>query len=281
MNQEKAKQALRKIKALSKEQSQFGVNEIRVIVALERTIARLIQNKELTEHLIFKGGFVLLKSYQSERFTRDVDALAINISKEKILELVQSELATDLDDGFWFGDIQVEDLKDQDQYGAFRFDCAFHIGDPDLNKVGHFSRIHIDIGFSDKIHDGEREDMPSFLEMESPVTWKIYPPEFIVAEKLQTLFERGSANSRAKDLHDLNYLMLRCTDRQTLLQAINSTFSNRQTALPHSFVSAANQIDRTILRAAWPGIGTDKQTSFDEAWEIFMGHLKELDTLTK
>ena len=84
MNQEKAKQVLRKIKAFSKEQTQFGINEIRVIVALERAIARLTQNKDLDEHLIFKGGFVLLKSYQSERFTRDADALAVNISKQEM-----------------------------------------------------------------------------------------------------------------------------------------------------------------------------------------------------
>ncbi len=70
MNQEKAIQVLRKIKALSKEQSNFSINEIRVIVALERAIARLTQNKELAEHLIFKGGFVLFKSYESERLTR-------------------------------------------------------------------------------------------------------------------------------------------------------------------------------------------------------------------
>ena len=54
MNQEKAKQVLRKIKAFSKQQSQFSVNEIRIIVALERAVARLTQNKELSDHLILK-----------------------------------------------------------------------------------------------------------------------------------------------------------------------------------------------------------------------------------
>ena len=111
MNQENAKQVLRKIKALSKEQTQFRVNEIRIIAALERVVARLTQDKELADHLIFKGGFVLLKSYQSERFTRDADALAVNISRQKILDLVQSALTADLDDGFWFGDVHVEDFE--------------------------------------------------------------------------------------------------------------------------------------------------------------------------
>jgi predicted nucleotidyltransferase component of viral defense system len=281
MNQEKAKLVLQKIKAFSEEPSQFSVNEIRIIVALERAIARLIQNKELADHLIFKGGFVLLKSYQSERFTRDADALAVSISKEKILSLVHSALYADLEDGFWFGDIQVEDLEDQDKYGAFRFDCAFHIGQTDKRKVSHYSRIHIDIGFSDQIPDTGQQIMHSLLDIESPVSWKIYPAEFIVAEKLQTFFERGSANSRAKDLYDLNYLFPLCADQQVLLQAITNTFSNRNTDLPASFVSAAEKIDRTILKAAWAGVGTDKKSDFDDAWKTFIGHLKVLDTLRK
>ncbi len=95
------------------------------------------------------------------------------MSKQEILGLVQPALATDLEDGFWFGDIQMEDLKDQDKYGAFRFDCAFHIGEPDLKKVSHLSRVPIDIGFSDRIPDSGRENMKTFLDFESPVTWKI------------------------------------------------------------------------------------------------------------
>ncbi len=50
MNQEKAKQVLRKIKALSKEQPHFAINEIRVIVALERAIARLTHGFEYFRH---------------------------------------------------------------------------------------------------------------------------------------------------------------------------------------------------------------------------------------
>ena len=173
-----------------------------------------------------------MKSYQSGRFTRDADALALDISKEKILDLVQAALAADLDDGFWFGDIHVRDLKDQDKYGAFRFDCAFHIGKPDLKKVGHMSRVHIDIGFSDQVTSSGREEMQSVLDMESPVTWKIYPSEFIFAEKLQTLFERGSSNSRAKDLYDMNYLIALCSDKRILLQAITETFINSDSQCP-------------------------------------------------
>lgn len=89
MNQEKAKQISRVLKAMLEKEGQFHLNELRVIIALERAIARLSQDKVLAEHLIFKGGFVLLKSFESPRFTRDADALARAIPKEKLKTLVQ------------------------------------------------------------------------------------------------------------------------------------------------------------------------------------------------
>ena len=68
---------LRKIKALASRDSRLSINELRVIIALERAIARLEYEPILAEHLVFKGGLVLLKSFDSLRFTRDADALAI------------------------------------------------------------------------------------------------------------------------------------------------------------------------------------------------------------
>lgn len=279
MNREKAKEITRAMKELVKSDPRFHINEVRIIVALERAIARLSRNRELSEHLIFKGGFVLLKSFESQRFTRDADALAFAISKEKLKDLVTRALAEDLDDGLWFGDIKLQELTGQGEYGAYRFDCAFQIGEPDLKKVYKFSRIHIDVNFSDRLPaKPSAQTMPSLLEHEEPVTWKVYPIEYIVAEKVQTLFDRGSANSRAKDLYDLNYLFPRCSDRQKITEAIRQTFKNRKTPLPESFLADAEDFDKTILKAAWPGIRTlDNKDTFEEAWKVLMDHLRGLD----
>jgi hypothetical protein len=151
MNREKEKQINRAMRTLVQKEPRFNINEIRVIVAIERAIARLSSSSDLSEHLVFKGGFVLLKNYESSRFTRDADALAVNISRDKISELVQTALSADLDDGLWYGNIQVQELTEQGEYGAYRFDCAYQIGKPDLKKIHKLSRIHIDVGFSDRL----------------------------------------------------------------------------------------------------------------------------------
>ncbi len=279
MNREKEKQILRSIKALVQKEPHLNANEVRIIVALERAIARLLRSKELSEHLIFKGGFVLLKTYKSLRFTRDGDALAVSIDKENFKNFVSQALAMDLDDGMWFGDIQISNLEDQGRYGAYRFDCAFHVGEPDLKKVHKLPRIHIDVGFSDRLPmKPPGQIMPSVLDHQPLVSWKVYPMEYIIAEKLETFYDRGSANSRAKDLYDLVYLIPRCSDKKKMTDAIKETFKNRKTPLPTSFVEKAEEFDQSILRSAWPGIKVfAEKLEFDKAWEALRKQLKDLD----
>jgi hypothetical protein len=60
-----------------------------------------------------------------------------------------------------------------------------------------------------------------------------YPPESVVAEKLQALVFLGSVNSRMKDFYDLWILAEQFEfDSRTLQQAIINTFQRRNTVLP-------------------------------------------------
>ena len=99
--EEKFKLVLRKLAELAKE-SPLSINELRVALALERLVARLTVHMELSKKLIFKGGFVLLRAYKTQRFTRDLDALADKILKEDLLELVEEALSQDLNDGLYY-----------------------------------------------------------------------------------------------------------------------------------------------------------------------------------
>ena len=279
MNTDKVKQVNKALKSFVEENSSLNLNEVRVIVALERAIARLLISSELAEHLVFKGGFVLLKRYESLRYTRDADVLAVSISKTELVTMLKNALLADLDDGFWYGDIQEQELNDQGEYGAYRFNFAFQIGTPELKKVHKLSRLHIDVGFSDRLpRIPSNEVMASILTYEEPVSWKIYPIQYIVAEKIQTLYERGSANSRAKDVFDLIYLIPRCEDLEALGSAINQTFENRNTELPKSLVTRANEFDRTILANGWPGVKATDKPAFEVAWDNLMVLLDKVES---
>jgi predicted nucleotidyltransferase component of viral defense system len=193
----------------------------------------------------------------------------VEISKDLLSISAAKALVTDLDDGLWFGDVKVIELEEQGEYGALRFDCAFQIGEPDLKKIRKLSRIHIDVGLSDKLPTHPKSQiMPSLLDHAEPVSWRVYPIEFIVAEKLETLIIRGSANSRAKDVYDLVTLIPKCQDHTKLKEAITATFLHRRTPVPESFQRSIKEIDTVILKAAWGGIQvTDSKVKFDDAWE--------------
>ena len=281
MNNEKAKKVRRRLKQLAGKESQYHINELRIIVALERAVARIEQHKDLKNNIIFKGGFVLLKITGSKRFTRDVDALAINIDKEKFKNMIREALTQDVDDGLWFGDVNVENLEAQGEYGSYRFDCAYQIGEPDMKKVHKLSRVHVDVGFSDKLETLPSVDvMPVLIQDEAPVFWRVYPIEYIFAEKLQTLFDRGSTNSRANDIYDIVYLKSQPMDEQMLIQAIQETFTNRDTDIPNSFSDEIKDLDTTFLEAAWPGIRViGNKTDFEDAWQQLIAILKDIDDL--
>ena len=275
-----AKKVMDALKKLANLESHHSLNELRLIVALERAVARLERHPRLQEHLIFKGGFVLLKVMDSSRFTRDVDMLAIGVSRERVADMVKHALKLDLTDGLWFGDVQIKDLKDQGPYGGYRFDCAFQIGDPpsDEAKIKNLSRIHIDVGFGDAIKAiPKKQPMNSILAENKPVSWSVYPMEYIFAEKLEALFSRGSANSRAKDIYDLPLIFPRC-DVKALILAITETFKIRMTPIPTSFFATAESFDLSVMQGAWGSVEVEDQlASFTGSWQALLICLKKID----
>lgn len=276
-----AKKVMGALKMLAKASDRNSLNELRLVVALERAIARIERHPRLSEHLIFKGGFVLLKTVDTTRFTRDVDALAIGISRTRIVGMVEHALKIDLDDGLWFGDIEVDDLKDQGPYGGYRFNCAFQIGDPpkEKSKIKRLSRVHIDVGFGDAVKEmTAKQPMRSILVENKPVSWSVYPLEYIFAEKLEALFSRGSANSRAKDVYDMPLIFPKC-DRTFLVEAITKTFDGRETPIPKSFRDEASTFDLSVLRGAWRSVDlSDTAVTFDSSWAALLSCLEKIET---
>lgn len=270
---------LKKIASLKK----MPINDLRIIVAIERIIARLESDPDLSEHLIFKGGFVLLKTLFSSRFTRNIDALAEGIDKNRIINCIPDILRRDLKDGFWYGDIKLQMLEEQGKYGGIRFDCAFQIDEiPEDNQVKKLSRLHLDVGFGDVIPKNINPiNMDSLIETNNPISWSIYPLEFIFSEKLQTIVERGSANSRAKDVFDLVILYDAISNKNEIFSALNKTFQNRQTSFPHSFADYLKTIDTSLVKLSWNSVAlsVDNSIDFEHAWKKLTKIVEELDSL--
>jgi predicted nucleotidyltransferase component of viral defense system len=122
--------------------------------------------------------------------------------------------------------------------------------------------------------------MVSILPDAKPISWAVYPPEYILAEKLETFITRASANSRAKDIFDINLLFDLCQKPKAMMEAIQKTFKNRKTMLPDSFFKFAKEINHTILKPAWTAVQLmEGSVSFDESWAQFVKNMKKLDSV--
>ena len=60
-----------------------------------------------------------------------------------------------------------------------------------------------------------------------------YPPEAVIAEKVEAMVQLGDRNSRIKDFFDLQFFARSFEfDRPTLVEAVRRTFARRRTPIP-------------------------------------------------
>lgn len=248
----------------------FSINQLRVIIALERLVARLEANPTLSRHLAFKGGFALLKHLNSARFTHDLDASYFLFPLDKLIPIIEDSITADIQDGIWYGDVRHESILIEHDYDGIRFNCAFQIGEPPDNesKIKKLSRIHFDIGLSDeKFPQFQKTKMPSLLGNAHPIAWYVYPLEQIFAEKLETFVKRGAKNSRAKDIYDMVSIYPHCSNITNLSNTIQRVFQDRNTEMPRSLKAFGESLDQSILRAAWMSIiMPEPKLAFEDTW---------------
>lgn len=123
---------------------------------IERLVARLVADKNLNNHLVFKGGFVGLRVYNSNRYTIDLDALLVKANVESTLKVAKEKAETDLDDGVWFKFEDQVVLATQGEYGGVRQIYRVGIGEV-LKNIKKAQVLHFDLGIGDPITPGPQK----------------------------------------------------------------------------------------------------------------------------
>ncbi len=225
-------------------------SNIETVFLIERLAARLVANKTLSKSLVFKGGFVGLKVYESPRYTVDLDALLVKSNIEAILKLTKECAETDLDDGVWFRFENQIDLATQGEYGGIRQVYRAGIGEV-FKNLKKAQVVNFDLGIGDPIIPGPRKmETPSLISQNKDISWSVYPVETIIAEKLHALVVHGDVNSRSKDVYDLS-IFLPKANATTLKEALTRCFKYRKTELPKSFSGKLKKLDTTRLERGW------------------------------
>ena len=222
-----------KLLNLSKQTKGADYNLILLRFVQERFLYRLSLSA-YRENFFLKGGALL---FAHERFaarpTRGMDFLGDRISRDKEnIKSIMLEICNIAceEDGVTFecgeDKIWLEDITVEKEYNGTRVHMTAHMD----TIVQLFS---IDVGFGDVIvpHPSHL-DYPLLIEGLPAVNVEAYSLETVVAEKFQTMIDRGTINSRMKDFFDV-YTILKedKVDVKLLKEAIVGVFANRRTAL--------------------------------------------------
>ena len=236
------------------------------------------------ENFFLKGG-ALLFAYErfAARPTRDMDFLGDHISrdKENIKRIMQEicNIACE-EDGVTFecgeDDILLEDITIEKEYNGTRVHMTAHMD----TIVQPFS---IDVGFGDVIVPQPAQlDYPLLIEGLPAVNVEAYSLETVVAEKFQTMIDRGTINSRMKDFFDV-YTILKedKVDTELLKEAIVEVFANRGTELDVNSVVfsdgfAQDAMRQTMWKAYLKKIKYKDELPFEEVMDVVRDRLQPM-----
>jgi hypothetical protein len=172
-------------------------DELHQLYALEAFLARLAASPN-RDRLVLKGG-VLLAAYDARRPTRDVDLQAQRLPNglEDVLDMVRQTAVVPIEDGLVFDPqtARATPIRDEDAYGGVRVQLTGTLATAR-------PALHVDVNVGDPVHPAPSQvAVPRLLGGE--LVLRGYPLPMVLAEKIVTAVQRGTANTRWRDYADL------------------------------------------------------------------------------
>lgn len=192
----------------------------------ERILERISISK-YQDNFILKGGLLLAAMFGVEnRTTKDMDATirGIDISKGKMVDILNEILSIDLKDGVKFNIVNITDIRQDDEYGGNKYHITGRVNNIKVN-------LEIDISTGDQVTPRELKFKYPLLFEDRNIVINSYNIETILSEKIETVLRRGKYNSRMKDYYDIYIFLTKLRndiDMAILKDAIDITFSSRE-----------------------------------------------------
>ncbi|MGI6688835.1 MAG: nucleotidyl transferase AbiEii/AbiGii toxin family protein [Christensenellales bacterium] len=202
-------------------------NAIQTHYFLESILEKIADSDE-NENFIFKGGFLLANVIGiRQRSTVDIDFLIrrFSLTEENIEQRFKRILQTGKDNGITYEIQKIEEIHKEDEYGGFRIKILCRL--ENIRQV-----IPLDIATGDPITPNEISYEYKSIFSDKVFEICAYNIETMLAEKIQTVFQRGVFNSRSKDFYDiyvLYHLKKEEIDFGSLKKACQNTFKHRNT----------------------------------------------------
>lgn len=232
---------------------------------MERFLER-ISESPYRERFILKGGILIASLVGLDlRSTMDIDSTVkgLLLNQEEATEIVQEIIETSVDDFVSFVISKVTQIMNEHDYPGIRFTLQ-----------GNFDGIHqairIDLSTGDIITPRAISyDYPLMFE-ERSIRLLTYNLETLLAEKLETMIARGTANTRMRDFYDV-YLLTKegRFDLSLLKEAILNTSRSRGTEAQLENYSSIMQgiLNSIIMKSAWDNFLKQSYFAGKLSWE--------------
>lgn len=165
---------------------------------MERFLERLSVSK-YKDRFVLKGGMLVASLIGVNlRSTMDIDATvkAVPLMKDELEEIIVEICEIPLDDKVSFIIVNMETIMDEFDYPGIRIYI-----EASLDKLKQ--PIKIDVSTDDVITPEAIEYKYPLMFEERDICLNTYNIETLLAEKSQTILNRGVANTRMRDLYDL------------------------------------------------------------------------------
>ncbi len=178
------------------------VDEYLTLYALEGFLERLSRSAH-RDRFVLKGG-VLLAAFDERRPTRDVDLAGLQLDNaiETVTEAIVEIASIEIDDGLAIATDQAtaETIREESAgYAGVRISLPATLASARVS-------FHVDVNVGDPIEPApETTPVPRILGGTIDVLG--YSVEMVIAEKLVTAVQRGTANTRWRDFVDLHRIV--------------------------------------------------------------------------
>ena len=246
---------------------------------MERFLER-VSLSEYKDNFVLKGGMLVAAVVGLDtRATMDIDTTirAMSFSQEEATKIVEEILTVEIEDGVSFGITKVTDIMEEHDYPGIRF-----MLEAKLDRLKQ--AIKIDISIGDIITpDAVEYDYKLMFEDRTIPLWS-YNLETLLAEKLETIMARGTANTRMRDFYDIQVLSAQEEiDGAVLKEAFLATSNKRgsQNMLENLDVILQTVAEDETMQRLWKNYAHDSFYVGDLAWEDVMESVAALAETVK
>ena len=248
---------------------------------MERFLER-ISLSEYRDKFILKGGMLVASMVGLDaRSTMDIDTTVkgATVNIEEVRNIIAAITAVPLDDGVTFRIKRIDEIMDEAEYPGIRvsmettFDCVI-------------TPLKIDISTGDAITPREvKYSFKLMLEDRSIDIWA-YNLETVLAEKLETIVSRATANTRMRDFYDL-YILNRLYGRDIVAEnihaALTATAKKRDTEKYLADASAVfDEVENDAnMNKLWQAYRKKFAYAADLSWTAVMASVRNLYKLAQ